>query len=140
MPFVWDQRVGRKDLIKKFEVDYSWKEMQLQLTNHEQVFWHCFPNLLLVNVKLSRLRIILHEILAHLSKILNWKGCLSWSQNNFKQPGTQTFLPYILTYPGLDYLKICLRSFNSVKLKWKGCLRIISSFFAEQINGLVSIW
>ena len=38
-----------KDLIKKFELSNFWKGNKLPTTNHEQIFWYCFSNLLFVN-------------------------------------------------------------------------------------------
>ena len=112
---VWTWRTW---LYNKFELSNFWKEIKLQLTNYEQIFWHCFCNFLFVNC------IVLGYSLLNVSSTiwdLKLKGMPKYKQ-------VWTWCTYIFApciWLGQNYMKIWFRNVSSAKLKWKGCTRRI---------------
>ena len=46
---VYELGEDMKGLIKKFELSNFWKGNKFPTTNHKQIFWYCFSNLMFVN-------------------------------------------------------------------------------------------
>ena len=87
-------------------------------TNHKQIFWHCFSNLLFVNC------IVLGYSSLNISSTirdLKLKGMPKYKQ--VWTCYTYIFAPYI--WLAHNYMKIWFRNISSAKLKWKGCTRRI---------------
>ena len=87
-------------------------------TNHKQIFWHCFSNLLFVNC------IVLGYSSLNISSTirdLKLKGMPKYKQ--VWTCYTYIFAPYI--WLAHNYMKIWFRNISSAKLRWKGCTRRI---------------
>ena len=87
-------------------------------TNHKQIFWHCFSNLLFVNC------IVLGYSSLNISSTirdLKLKGMPKYKQ--VWTCYTYIFAPYI--WLAHNYMKIWFRNISSAKLKWKECTRRI---------------
>ena len=115
---VWTWRTW---LYNKFVLSNFWKEIKLQLTNYEKIFWHCFSNFLFVNcivLGYSSLNISSTIWDLKLKGMLKYKQVWTWC--------TYIFAPCI--WLAQNYMKVWFRNVSSAKLKWKGCTRRIKHF------------